>query len=406
MKKVASEKHGTQLQEAGVSLTGPTICAPHICIVAVDIWPILVDDRRFPIVGGLQVQLSILARAFVRAGFRVSVVTMDFGQPDGVIVDGITVYRAHRPDDGLPVLRFFHPRISSWWAAMRRANADVYIQRSAAYLTAIVGLYARWHGKRFIYSGAHDLDFKRDQTWQLFRQRTGWRDRKMFEWGLRLAHGVVAQHNGQADDCRRWYRREATVIPNCYSFSPSPKEKAAEVILWTARIESWKRPELFLELARSLPHLRFRMVGGPAKGMGVDLFERIRNDATALPNVEFVGFVPYAEVGAHFDEAKMFVNTSTYEGFPNTFLQAWARGVPTLSFVDCGAREGGRPVGFVCRDLAEMRRVILRLSEVANVCQEEGLRARCYFEFHHSVDVAVTRYSRLIEKVLALAGRA
>ncbi len=86
--------------------------------------------------------------------------------------------------------------------------------------------------------------------------------------------------------------------------------------------------------------------------------------------------------------------------FPNTFLQSWARGIPTVSFIDCGAREGGRPVGFVCRDIEEMGRVISRLAGDEAAWHEEGSRARTYFEAHHSVEAAVERYGELFAQVL------
>ena len=376
---------------------------PRICIVASDIWPVLADDRSFPVIGGMQVQLSILAHAFVHAGFPVSVVTMDFGQADGTVVDGITVYRSHKPTGGLPILRFFYPRLTSWWQALKRADADIYLQRSADFLTGVTGLFSRLHRRSFIYSGASDLDFKRDETWKLFRRRMGRRDQKFYEVGLRLAQAIVAQHEGQVAECARWYGRVATRIPNCYVCEPAMMPQVKDLVLWVAVIKPLKRPELFLELARDLPQLRFRLVGGPGKN--VECHDAAQEVAATLDNVECTGFVPYADVGAQFDQARIFVNTSDFEGFPNTFLQAWARGIPTVSFFDCGARFDGIPVGFVCRDLAEMRESIRRLGEDDQLWEKESRRARAYFESTHSVAEAVQRYDRLFQSVLSSKGR-
>lgn len=373
---------------------------PRICIVASDIWPVLADDRSLTVVGGMEVQLGILARAFVQAGFRVSVVTKDFGQADETVVDGITVYRSHKPTGGLPVLRFFHPRLTSWWRALKRADADIYLQRSADFLTGVTGLFARLHGRRFIYSGASDLDFKRDETWKLFRRRMGRRDQWLYEVGLRLAHGIVAQHEGQAADCAKWHGRTATRIPNCYACEPTATPQAKDLVLWVATVKPLKRPELFLQLALDLPQLRFRLVGGPGKEWEYGAYESAKQAAAEMSNVEFTGFVPYAEVGTQFDQARIFVNTSDFEGFPNTFLQAWARGIPTVSFFDCGARLDGRPVGFVCRDLAEMRDTVRRLGEDEQLWEAESRRARTYFESNHSVGEAVQRYDHLFQSIL------
>ncbi len=372
----------------------------HICFVAPYIWPTLSGDRVIRSVGGAEMRQAILARALVRAGFRVSVITLDFGQPEGVEVDGVTILRAHKPNGGLPVLRFFHPRLTSWWRAMKRANADIYLQSTAAYLTAVVGAFCRSQGRCFIYSGASNPDFQRDQLWKKFRRRSRWRDQPMYLWGLERADAIVAQHAGQVEACRRWYGREAVEIANCYAPPAGAKASSDGVVLWVATMRALKRPELFLELARALPRQRFRMVGGPARGNEAEVFELMRQVAAGLPNVEFVGFVPFVEVEAHFNDARLFVNTSEYEGFPNTFLQSWARGIPTVSFVDCGAREGDRPVGYVCRDIAEMKEVVSRLCEDDVLSAQEGDRARRHFLAHHTVDTVVARYSRLIDQLV------
>ncbi len=63
-------------------------------------------------------------------------VMLDYGQPDATEVRGVTVYKMHKPDEGIPVLRFVHPRLTSLWRALKRVNADVYYQRTAAVHTA------------------------------------------------------------------------------------------------------------------------------------------------------------------------------------------------------------------------------------------------------------------------------
>jgi len=47
-----------------------------------------------------------------------------------------------------------------------------------------------------------------------------------------------------------------------------------------------------------------------------------------------MGKLPFEETLKIFDGATLFVNTSKSEseGFPNTYIQAWLRGVPVISF--------------------------------------------------------------------------
>lgn len=376
---------------------------PHICLVAPQVFPVLTGDRKLQIIGGAEVQQSFIARGLCAAGYPVTILAGDFGQPDDLEFEGLRILKMRQRGRTIPVLRYFHPRLTSIWSAMRRADADIYYQRCAGAGTFVTGLYARTHGKRFVYAAAHDLDLNSPQTFEIFQGHGGWRDLQLYRAGLKMADAIIAQHSGQVETCRRWHRRDAEQIPSGYIPPEGACCEPEGVVLWVSTMRRWKRPELFLNLAQALPNIRFRMIGGVSMaegdGSAQEYFSEIESSARALPNVEFLGYVPYREVELHFDEASLFVNTSDHEGFPNTFLQAWARGIPTVSFVNCGARDAHGPIGVVAGNLNEMKEVVARQTADRTAWFDESARCRQYFQDNHAMPAVIARYRVLFERL-------
>jgi glycosyltransferase involved in cell wall biosynthesis len=380
--------------------TGARVAAggrkPHVCFVALTAWPVMSGDANIKLVGGAEVQQSMIAPALAARGYRVSMITLDHGQPEGMLVKGVRMIKAYAPDEGVPVVRFLHPRATKLWQALARVDADVYYQRTASVNTAYTAAFCRRHGRHSIYAGASDVDFLPGQEEIKFA-----RDRRIFEWGLRRVDQVFVQNASQMKALRDNYGRDGVLLPNCFA-TPEKTDVAAprDYVLWVATIRSSKRPEMLLELARRLPQHKFVVVGGPDSSPGAQAYyEQVAAMAGGLPNVEFRGFMPFAEAERAFDRARVMVNTSLYEGFPNTFLQAWARGVPTVAFVDTGSRRGGMPVYDVVGDLSEMSWKVDRLMREDALWEESSRRVAQHFQAAHSVDAIVGDYERELARV-------
>ncbi len=74
------------------------------------------------------------------------------------------------------------------------------------------------------------------------------------------------------------------------------------------------------------------MIGAPASGEGEAQWnDALRQQIASLPNLTHLGQLNQDEVNKQLSGAYAFVNTSVYEGFPNTFIQAWLREVPVIS---------------------------------------------------------------------------
>jgi glycosyltransferase involved in cell wall biosynthesis len=220
-----------------------------------------------------------------------------------------------------------------------------------------------------------------------------WRDRKLYEYGLRRADAILAQSANQQELLRRNYGLDSSVVASLVDIpdSTTPLSERDIAVLWVSNIQRLKRPEMFLELAQRLPTFPASMVGG-AQPKARHLFERVRIAASRVSNVTFHGPLPYRATQQLLDRARVLVNTSEIEGFPNTFLQAWARGIPVVSFFDPDGviqREG---LGQGVASVEEMVAAVHRLAVNPQIWGEASARCRAYVTRHYGEDQTVTPY--------------
>lgn len=366
-----------------------------ICILGLDDYAMLageVDAAAGGYIGGESVQHVLLAKAWREMGLEVSIVVYDHGQPRVCAFDGIRAIAAFKPDAGIPVLRFVHPRLTKVLAAMREADADVYYQSPSSMYTGLVAWFAQRHGRKSVVRIASDLGCIPGR--QLIRYR---RDRWLYEYGLRHATLLAAQTSSQRRLLQRHYGLESPVVNMAIEIPARGASQTQDIdVLWLANPRPVKRPEILLELARRLPHCRFAVAGGPLPGAEV-YFNDFAHAARQLPNVQLLGPVPYRQTGALFERARLHINTSSAEGFPNTFLQAWARGVPVVSFFDPDGLIRRRCLGRAVLDVNEMAVAIPSLLQDDMRRRAMGARARMFVQSEFRAGEVARRYLELLE---------
>ena len=77
-----------------------------------------------------ETQMAVLARGLRNEGCEVSLITFDHGQADEEIFHGVKALKSYSPAGGTRGLRGF-TRAKLLWRAMRRADADIYLQMGA-----------------------------------------------------------------------------------------------------------------------------------------------------------------------------------------------------------------------------------------------------------------------------------
>lgn len=202
---------------------------------------------------------------------------------------------------------------------------------------------------------------------------------------------------------RRWYPRHP--MRTIYNGHPIPPAEFVHngrsgQIIWVNNLKPWKRPGIFIEIAKRLPQYEFVMVGRMPNGRtGSKINQRIDS---APKNFNYVGPKSFEQVNDLIRNSDLLVYTSLpIEGFGNSFLQAWLRGVPTLSLSyeldGILEREG---VGRCSKDFSVLVSDIDELMSNSSMRQEMGKRARDYAVRNHGAETMVSNFETLFEEIL------
>ncbi len=364
-----------------------------ICLLGLHNLSVLAPEFKNHTVGGEPVQQTLLATALARRGHDVSMVVADYGQEDDLECRAIRLFKAYRLDAGIPVLRFVHPRWTRLWSALMRADAELYYTSCAGMEVGLLALFCRYFGKRFVFRSASDADC--DKSRLLVRHA---RDRWLYAYGLRRADAILVQSASQAQALLRSYGLASRIAGMLVEHPRSPPPHDLDV-LWVGNIRGVKRPDRVLDLAAKLPQFNFHMVGGPLSGDEA-LYEAVRDAAATRTNLTFHGRLSYGDANDLYDRAKLLVNTSDVEGFPNSYLQAWIRGVPVVTLIDPDRvieREG---LGVAASSPDGLSRAIGALLGSPTAWQAASDRCRYFMAREFGEDKILTAYLETFDDVM------
>jgi glycosyltransferase involved in cell wall biosynthesis len=269
------------------------------------------DPQANRVSGGAELQVALLARELAARNYDVVVAGGDIGQGDNVVLQGVRTRPAGPFHTGglLDSLRAL-PRV---WQLLAEEKPDYVLVLGWTSWLFILHLLKPFFGFRLVFICGLDTEVNGE-----FRRENpvrGW----LFEQGMRRSDQRFAMTRLQ----ERLFR-EAGMSCALYRnlILPRAAERSGSKtvdFLWVARCQPIKQPHRFLDLAESLPEARCEMI---CPREDAALWATVAERAAKLPNVTFRNGVPYREVQAHYDSARVFVNTSTFEGWPNSFIQA------------------------------------------------------------------------------------
>lgn len=364
---------------------------------------LVVENHPHVIMGGAQYQAHLLAQALAGAG-DTAVTYLTRRPPRSCARSG-----AELPYSVQPLLATPEPRgevlldCRSLWRRLAELCPDVIYQRMKQSYTGVCALYARRMRIPFFFHCAHDLDVSTRWLRQFRPKKLAWDvpDTILGTWGLVNASHVIVQTERQAELLRRHFGIEAAaVIRNFQPLNPAlPARPAGPTrVLWVANIKESKQPELFVRLAAAFAHrddLEFIMVGRPGAQRRYAAFPQ---KAAQVRNLRYLGPLPLERVNQLMEQADIFVNTSRHEGFPNTFIQAWAHGAVVASLavdVDAGLDRAG--IGFCAGSFPRLVQLIERLSRAPSERRATAERAFAHVHAHHSMENAHTLAGLVID---------
>ncbi len=367
--------------------------------------------KYFP--GGAEIQSYLIARHMLEKGWSVHFTTEDCGQPTAKLEneDGIWVHKLKRT-------RFFNPlRCWSLYRELIQLNPEIYYQRGGWEYTFVISLAAKALGRKFVWavSMAPDCEgnkfrrFLEDEGVKGMKRLMLWPDARirdaLVSCGRKRADVIVVQDESQRTAMRRRLGEESVVIKTGHPVPEDPGRKEwPPLVAWVANAKKLKRPETFIELAKACSDLRarFLLVGGRANPR---YRRQLMRQGAGLHNLELRWAVPFEQTNELLSTASLLVNTSTGEGFPNTFVQAWLRETPVVSLT-------ADPDGVLTRERTGIRSGNFRqmVEDVRRLLSDEplrkqlGKRARAYAVREHNLADKLEQYADLFENLYRESG--
>lgn len=274
------------------------------------------SNRTF---GGASVQMYLIAKEMKKnPDLDVYSLICDYDKINFKQAESFQLIKNFKENDSYPAKLVKTHKIIS------RIHPEIIIQHGLTNESCFMSLYSYLRNIKFVFMFAHDVEVNK-------RFQSSGKKSYLFNLIIKYSFLLVVQNKYQVKTLTEKftsYKEKVHLIYNGFPVKVQ-SEKKRKNILWVARSDKWKNPEIFIKLASLHPEQKFIMIC-PNSGDD-EYYEKIISLSKTAGNLDFIKFVPFNEIDKYFEDAYLFVNTSDYEGYPQTFIQAVMNSVPILS---------------------------------------------------------------------------
>lgn len=338
---------------------------------------------------GIQVQMLMWARVFVEKGWSVySFSTKD--KPKDV--QSIHFIKEHTPS----WMRVLHLQLIgelySCLKTMLSVKPRIIICRGSSRSLYYIALLSKWIGPKLVFFGASDLNFQIGKE----AKRGAPINIHMYRKGLQKTYFFVTQNALQSETLKSNYNKSSIIIPNIWPDVPSlSSNKKKYDVIWVSNLKPLKRAEWVLNLADCNNDYQMAIIGGSANN---DYYNSIEERAKSISNLYFGGSQPFEKTTELIGVSRVLLCTSTSEGFPNTFLQAWSQGIPVISTVDPSGIIEKYNLGIVVNSEEELSKAVIKMLEDCGFYKNCVESIFDYFHKNHSMEHAYNKLMSYLDE--------
>ena len=332
--------------------------------------------------GGAEYQSYLISQQ-LRKDFDLFYISIGQDKETCFIEGGVKIYTLVTPKISVFGNAFFLLK-QKIFNILSTEQPDFIYQRVLYSATGIAAQFCQSNKCKLIWHIAHLLDVQKHPLKLNKSFLIDFVERRYKEYGIKNCDFIIGQLQEQDVALQDNYGRKCDkIIYNFHPEKPSSINKGGLIkVLWVANYREFKRPELFIDLAKEFSdydNLKFVMVGRTTTS--------IQRKAENIRNLEVVGEMETKKVYDLFSKSHILVNTSRHEGFSNTFIQAWFHEVPVVSLsVDPDNLIKDKGLGFNSITYEQMVKDVSKLINDEELRNEIGRNARQVAEECFSLD--------------------
>lgn len=352
--------------------------------------------------GGGELQIALLAKSLVLKGHDVVIVD-PYASESFVTTEGIRLINLPNWNKGIKGIRLFQYRLPALYKLLKEQKADYYYVRMRSYMHIVPYRAAKKLGAKFIIGLAHDLDVASFGEKFKYEYKPKFSLRKflglwlpndwVFNYLLKKADLITLQHAGQLPKSES-VRKRSAIFPNIFFYNnlPAVENPTKDYFVHVGSMTILKGTANLYQLIEMLDkHTKIVIVGQPCDSKSEELYKLL----TTKANVVLKGRLDHGETLKLIANAKALISASNYEGFPNIFLEAWAAGVPVISFiVNPGKVIDNFHLGLCCDGNLEKMKEYIETDKTATIPKEQLIN---YVSSYHDFNNAADRFLSLLK---------